>query len=749
MSQNEAGMYAGLLMADMGAEVIKVEPINGDPLRQNDNYRLYNRGKKSISLDLSDSRDIKTFDALIKKSDVFIQTYLIKEAKSAFLDFDSISNKNESLIYCSIPPYGDEGPLRNIPGDAGTLASYTGIYEGQGGETGNPLFVQLPFVSYGTAFTASTAIAAALYERTHSGKGQKVEVPMYAGSVAMQATGFIIGDEIPDPSITPNRPKGGLPVYRLYQCSDSWIFIACGNNVFWNKFCIALDLIDLLEDERYVGAPWNIPIEHWQFLSDTLEPIFLSKTSSHWLELLRDNDIPCAPAGDRESFTHHPQVIHNKMLLEIDDPILGKTTQPAPPVIFSKSPAQVKSPAPTIGQHNGNTFEKHMSSESLNTSLKHPLQGIKIVDLTGYIAGAYGTTLLADLGADVIKVESFAGDGFRQNSTAFQGWNQGKRGIIVNLKSEEGMNIFHQLVRDCDVVTENYRAGIAKKLKVDYQSLYKINHKIIYSTVNGYGINGPFSEYPTFDPLIQAQSGAMRDQGGTGDPVFLRIAASDYSSAILSAYAITAALFHRAKTKVGQQIEIPLINSAFAYQFEEYFNYPGKPDKTRSTHLGTSTGYRLYKAADGWFFLSCENSSDWARLCDVLQRPDLNKNRGLIDRKNISEYLMQSLEETFSRKTVKYWITTLREANIKCAPNRSIRKIHEDAQAAYNGLTTETTSFNLGKIRLQGLPFKFSRTPGKLGLPAPSHGQHTEVVLSQLGYSCNQILDLKERRIVG
>ncbi len=159
---------------------------------------------------------------------------------------------------------------------------------------------------------------------------------------------------------------------------------------------------------------------------------------------------------------------------------------------------------------------------------------------------------------------------------------------------------------------------------VDFQ-FFGYSCSIIYSTVNGYGLTGPFSEYPTFDPLIQAQSGAMRDQGGDGDPVFLRVAASDYCSAILSAYAIAAALFHRSETGEGQQIEVPLINSAFAYQFEEYFNYPGKTDKARLADVGTSVGYRLYKAIDGWFFLSCESPTDWTKLCDTLQRPDLKK----------------------------------------------------------------------------------------------------------------------------
>jgi len=744
MSQNEAGMYAGLLMADMGAEVIKIEPLNGDPLRKNDRYRLYNRSKKSISLDLSNAKDSTTFDELVKSSDVFIQTFLIKEATSAFLDFDTISSKNSSLIYCSIPPYGDEGPLCNIPGDEGTIASYTGIYEGQGGETDNPSFVQLPLVSYGTAFTASLAIAGGLYERTLSGKGQKVEVPLYAGSVAMQATGLIVGDEIPNLTINANRPKGGLPVYRLYQCSDSWIFVACGNNVFWNKFCIALDVIHLLEDSRFAGAPWNIPIEYWEPLSNILEPIFRSKKSDYWLELLRAHDIPCAPIEDRKSFSTHPQVIHNKMLVEVDDPVLGKTTQPAPPIIFSKSPSRIQSPAPQLGQHNRCKFEKFAQPKSLNVNMNHPLEGVKIIDLTGYIAGAYGTTLLADLGAEVIKVESFAGDGFRQNSAAFQGWNQGKQGIILNLKSKEGMNIFHQLIKNCDVVTENYRAGIAKKLEVDYESLSKVNPKIIYSTVNGYGLTGPFSEYPTFDPLIQAQSGAMKDQGGEGDPVFLRIAASDYSSAILSAYAVTGALFHRANTGKGQKIEVPLINSAFAYQFEEYFSHPEKKCKPRLSKLGTSAGYRLYEASDGWFFLSCENTTDWNKLYKTLEEYEIKEHV-----KEDKTLLTEHLERVFSSHPVSYWIQILQSVNIKCAPSQSIRQIHKDPQASHNGLTTEITSFNLGKIKLQGLPFKFSRTSGKLGVPAPDHGEHTDMVLAKLGYTGDQISELKRNRIVG
>jgi crotonobetainyl-CoA:carnitine CoA-transferase CaiB-like acyl-CoA transferase len=748
-SRDIQGMYTSLLMSDMGAEVIKIEPVGGDPLRSDPNYRFYNRGKKSICLDLSIENQLENLHALIKSSDVVVTTWLQSEAKSTFLDYENLSKINPSLLYCSLPPYGDVGPMADVPGDDGTVGTYTGIHEGQGGEIGTPLYVQLPFATYGTAFTASLAVAAGLFERESSGLGQKIEVPLYAGSTSMQATGFIAGEKVTTPRRRGPGPSTGLPVYRLYKCSDEWLFLACGNNVFWNKLCIALECFDLLEDERFSEAPWNIPAEYWEDLATILEPIFASNSREYWLNTLRKSDVPCAPAETREWFSRHPQVLYNEMLLQIPDPELGMTTQVSSPVKFSVS----KSPVPVSARSPGEDNELFTNSISKvkipqGRGNQHPLDNVKVVDLTGYIAGAYGTTLLADLGANVLKIESFAGDGFRQNGAAFQGWNQGKEGMILDLKDPKGLDIFHQLVREADVVAENFRAGIAKKLGVDYQSLKKVNPKIIYSTVNGYGLTGPFSEYPAFDPLIQAQGGAMRDQGGGGDPVFLRIAASDYTSAILSAYGIVSALYYRSRHNKGQHVEISLVNAAFAYQAAEYFDYPNKPEKPRLGIVGQSVDYRLYKAKDGWFFLSCREDTEWNKMCDTIGRLDLaNHNKDA--RVRNQKVLNHTLESLFLNNEVSEWINLFRQAGVKCAPNQTLRIIHDDPQAQALGLTTENDSYNLGRIKLQGLPFKFSRTPGKLELPAPSHGEHTDKILKELKFSKKDILSLRSKGIVG
>jgi len=746
-----AGRYATMMMADMGAEVIRVESPDAVANESNRSNRLFDRGKKSIFLDLSSPEGMIRLTDILKSADMLFETWLVSEAKSAFLDYETVSKINPFLIYCSTPPYGDTGPMAEIPGDDGTVGAFTGIHEGQGGETGTPLFVRLPLVSYGTAFSICLAGASALLERNQSGIGQNVTVPLYSGSAIIQATSFIDGVNVPAPRKRPPSASGGLPTYRLYKCSDDWLFMACGNNVFWNKMCIALEQYEFLEDERFTNAPWGISMDDWHVISEVLEPLFASNTREHWLKVLHDGDVPCGPAETREWFKNHPQAIYNGMMATVEDPILGLTEQPGPPIEMSESVPAIQGPAPIPGSTNViNVSEKSPNVPSPGTSKNHPLEGIKIIDLTGYIAGSYGTRLLANLGAEVLKIESFAGDGFRQNSAAFQGWNQGKQGMILNLKDPEGLAIFHDLVKDADIVAENFRGGIAKRLKVDYEDLQKINPSLIYSTVTGYGSSGPSSHLPTFDPLIQAQGGAMRDQGGDGDPVFLRVAASDYSSAILSAFGMVSALYHRDRTGNGQRVEVSLVNSAFAYQAAEYFDYPGKKDETRLGSVGHSADYRLYKASDGWIFLSCKEPSEWLKMCKALGQDNLSMYSDVSIRIQADTQLNPWLEAIFATGTVSKWITTLRSHDVKCSESQSITRIHKEPQAQALGLLTTDMAFGeLGEIRTMGIPFQFSRTSGKLDIPAPDHGEHTDEILDSLGFDNTQIFDFRERGIVG
>ena len=348
-----AGAYACVLLGDMGAEVIKVEPVDGDPTRSEPTFQLWNRGRRSLALDLQKPEGRAIVERLVGQSDALVETFLASEACGLGLDYETLSALNPRLVYCAMPPFGESGPLADLPADDGVVNAYAGVYADQGGEDQPPMFVHLPIVSYGAAFMAAFAVSSALYTREMDGMGQKVEVAWYAGGVAMQSGSIVTGPNVTYWAKGVRSQQGANPVYRLYECEDDWIFIACGNATFWNKLCIALGIEYLVEDDRFENAPWNIPLEHRDSLSSLIEGRIRTKPRAHWLEHLGAHDVPCAPAETRERFAQHPQLEHNEMLVETDDPVLGRTQQMGVPVKLYETPGRVGAPAPRLGQDTG------------------------------------------------------------------------------------------------------------------------------------------------------------------------------------------------------------------------------------------------------------------------------------------------------------------------------------------------------------------------------------------------------------
>ena len=349
-----AGSYACMLLGDMGAQVIKVEPVDGDPFRSDASFHLWNRGRLSLAADIQTVEGHDVLGRLVTRCDVLVETYLSREARALAIEYDTLALVNPRLIYCAIPPFGESGPLADLPSDDGVVNAYAGVYGDQGGEGNPPIFVHLPIASYGTAILAAFAVSIALYAREMSGQGQKIEVPWYAGAVAMQSGSVVTGPDITYYWARGVRSQLGInPVYRLYECQDGWLFLACGNTVFWNKLCIAMGTERLLEDPRFEDAPWNIPMEHRESLSSLLGNAFREKPVAYWLKHLTQHDIPCTAVETREQFALHPQVKHNGILVETDNPLLGRIVQMGLPVNLHETPGGVGGPAPMPGQHTG------------------------------------------------------------------------------------------------------------------------------------------------------------------------------------------------------------------------------------------------------------------------------------------------------------------------------------------------------------------------------------------------------------
>ncbi len=361
------GPYAAMLLAEQGAEVIKIEPPSGDPLRSEKGFVVLNRSKKGMVLDLKNEEGKKIARDLIREADVIIENFKPGKADQLGIGYETVKSLNPRTIYCSISGYGQSGPYRDRSGWDPIVSSTATVYVEQGGAgIAPPVFLVLPLSSYYSAFMAAYGITIALIAREKTGRGRQVDISLLNTIMAAGCGGLV--DFAERERIPRSYQQGGSPVYRLYQGSDGqWFFLALGNLAFLAKFAIAMGHEEWLMDERFEGAPFMILPPINEELIEMFEKIFTEKTRDEWLELLQAEDIPCGPALPVEDFLDDPQVIANGMILEIKEPGLGPVRQMGVPVRLTRAPGSVKGPSPGKGEH---------TEEILAGLLKYPAEEI-------------------------------------------------------------------------------------------------------------------------------------------------------------------------------------------------------------------------------------------------------------------------------------------------------------------------------------------------------------------------------------
>ncbi len=662
LSWGFAGALVTQFLADYGAEVTRVEPPGGDPLRAAAAFPMWGRGKRSVVLDLRAASERSVARDLAQRSDVLVATFRPATAQRLGLAYDDLAASHPALIYVSITGFGAHGPLANVKGYEGIVMAQLGALDHVAGMAPRPgpAFPAVPYASFGAAQTALQGALAALYVRERTGHGQLVEASLVQGMTAYDPWEWflrIVCERYPQ-AYTPAPPisPSGVPntgfAFRLLVCltrDGCWLQFSQTSPHLFREFIEVLGLGWIWDDPRWNGAPdfeseadrdafWNLLLEAAR-----------AKTIAEWQEIFdRHPNVWAEVYRTTRELLDHPQMRHNGHVIEVDDPRVGRTVQLAPMVRLERTPGRVRTPAPAVGEHTESVVDALRRAEPsprppASLPSGPPLAGVTVLELGLWYAAPYGPALLADLGARVIKIEPLAGEPMRHimpfpDAGAVKSL-QGKESVALDLAQPEAQAIVRRLVQRSDLMMVGYRGGVARRLGVDYETLRAENPRLVYLNAPGYGTDGPCARRPAYAPTIGAGAGIGRLQAGPSvadgpDLTLAEVRASslrlgaaaqapgnaDGCAALGVATALLLGLVARQQTGAGQEMLTSMLGTTAYAISEDCIAYDGRPPAMRPDPLlyGLSALYRLYDTADGWVFLAAPQEREWEPLCRAL-----------------------------------------------------------------------------------------------------------------------------------
>jgi len=388
-----------------------------------------------------------------------------------------------------------------------------------------------------------------------------------------------------------------------------------------------------------------------------------------------------------------------------------------------------------------------------------PLNDFVVVDLTAHRAGPTAVRQLADWGAQVIKVEppgeQVDATGSRRDGFDFQNLHRNKRAMTLNLKSDQGRAIFFKLVERADVVVENYRSDVKHRLGIDYEAVREVNPRIVYSSISGFGQDGPYAGRAGVDQIAQGMGGLMSITGHPGQgPVRVGIAINDTSAGLLLAYAIVVALLDRERTGEGQWVDTSLLEAQiFMLDFQAArYLMKGEVAGQAGNFHPTSPGTGMFQTADGYINIAASGDSLWRRFCEAAGAKDLLDNPDfatVVSRANNRDALIAHLNEIIRRHPNAYWVELMNKAGVPCGPINTIDQTFGDPQVQHLGIAKPISHPKLGPQKVVGQPIRMSRYPQPDELrPTPEQGQHTDAVLREFGYDAAAVAALRAQGVV-
>ncbi len=791
-TSGRAGGVATMIMSDFGAEVIKVEPPGGEKFRNSPGSVQWNRGKKSVVIDLKTPDGQEQAQGLAQFSDVVVENFRPGVTQRLGIDYDTLRDGHAGLVYATLTSFGAHGPYANYKGYDAVVAAKSGrmmMFAGQNPRQG-PNYVVVQGVCHAAATALIRGITCALYVKEKTGMGQRVETSMLRAATTYDHVSWVHGQMVekrpdlfpPDPTVGTGRPN---PTGYLPARTKDGQWIQLGNVVerLFRSMIHSLDMDFIYEDPRFKTAPFLD-----QEAVAALERIMLEKvqekTLEEWVSIFSSQagNVAAEPYFTSEQALDHPQIAHNGNVQCVDVPGVGSTRQLGPMVNMKVTPGGTQGPAPSLGEHTvdvltrlGGDCANARSNGAKGAMPKHPLEGITLLDLGTVINGPLGCALVSELGARVIRIEAPGGDWGRHGvPMSAHRTMAGSEDICLDLKTPEGQEIMTKLAAKADLLLHSMRPGAPERTGIGYEQLKNINPSLVYLYAGGYGSSGPYSHRPSMAPIAGAVSGGGVAQMGRDSfpppdqPMSIdEIAAvakqlkrandgtADHSTAMVNAVGLVLGLYARERSGEGQYVESTMISANAYANVDDFYWHEGKqarplPDRDG---YGLHALYRLYQAMTGWVFLACPFDDEWEALCQALARPDLLSDPRFATRQAREKHddaLIDELSQIFAAEDPLHWERLLAVADVACvkAEDRGMYYFfNEDTHVRENGLLTQVEAPRFGEFWRYSPVVEFSDTSGRVG-PGPLKGQHTRPILRELGYTDEQIHDLKQQKVV-
>ena len=780
-----AAAYAAKLLGDHGADVVKVEPPEGDPTRRrgpfpdgvedpekSGAFLALNVNKRGVVVDPSTDAGRGELARLTAWADILVHNLPHDRAAELGVDPATLEAGHPGLVVLSITPFGITGPYRDYQATELIVANAGGWTNLCPGTHPEPESAPLKVFGHQCALMAGTAGAlvalATAREARRSGVGEHIDLSEQE-YVASVLEGGVPLYSYRNAVLKRFHPRGLIP-WRIFEAKDGPIFLVCAEQDQWQR------LVEFMGNPEWakleVFADMRARVENQDLVHQFVQEFIGEWNAWELYHEAQKQRICFSPITNYAQLAGNEHLRARSFFREVDHPGIGPVEHLASPVLAMSGRAAIDRPSPRLGQHNDELLGGVLPARSRSAKEveRLPLDGVRVVDLTWVWAGTFCTMNLAHLGAEVIHIESAKRPDLYRRTTLdtsgaefgldesgmFNQWNQGKLGVAVDLSDPRGIEVVKDLVRVSDVVVQNFATGVLERLGLGYDELREVNPRIILASISGYGQSGPFRDYMGYGPATSPLTGISAVTGYVdAGPEEVGVSMPDPNAGITAALAIVSALERRDETGGGDHLDVTLFESSAAYGLEAWMEYAfnGTQPERNGNRDPWMAPHGCFPCAgeDAWVAIACAGDDEWRTLAALID-PELagDPRFASLESRKTNEDALEEIIAAWTRDRDRWQVaTTLQSAGVAAFPTFTCEDIVDDPHLNARGYIERLPHPKVGAKAHTGIPWRLARRPNGVRSPAPCLGADTDDTLRNiLGYDAEKITMLREWNVL-